>query len=286
MTSVPYSEPVARLLALDAAIGGSAWHDYGKLGLGREHAPELLRMVYDPRLSADTATNAEVWAPLHAVRALAQMQASEAIEGLLPAFQVFDENDWFWEELPKAYALLGSAAIPALRAYLADPMHELYPRVRAAESLEKIARNAPDAREECVAAIREQLRHAPTQRRKFNALLVSTLMDMKAVEAVDDIRAAFEANAVDINIHGDLEDVEIDLGVRTERDTPQPRYNAFAAELAAQSLALETMMADNPSHHDSYTASEPYVRSGPKTGRNDPCPCGSGKKYKKCCGQA
>lgn len=25
------------------------------------------------------------------------------------------------------------------------------------------------------------------------------------------------------------------------------------------------------------------VVSGPKTGRNDPCPCGSGKKYKKCC---
>jgi len=25
------------------------------------------------------------------------------------------------------------------------------------------------------------------------------------------------------------------------------------------------------------------VRSGPKTGRNDPCPCGSGKKYKHCC---
>jgi preprotein translocase subunit SecA len=23
----------------------------------------------------------------------------------------------------------------------------------------------------------------------------------------------------------------------------------------------------------------------PKVGRNDPCPCGSGKKYKKCCGQ-
>jgi len=24
---------------------------------------------------------------------------------------------------------------------------------------------------------------------------------------------------------------------------------------------------------------------GPKVGRNDPCPCGSGKKYKKCCGR-
>ncbi|MBY4678203.1 UPF0149 family protein [Marinobacterium sp. CAU 1594] len=28
---------------------------------------------------------------------------------------------------------------------------------------------------------------------------------------------------------------------------------------------------------------EPLVRDAPKVGRNDPCPCGSGKKYKKCC---
>ncbi len=28
---------------------------------------------------------------------------------------------------------------------------------------------------------------------------------------------------------------------------------------------------------------EPIVREQPKIGRNDPCPCGSGKKYKKCC---
>jgi len=28
-----------------------------------------------------------------------------------------------------------------------------------------------------------------------------------------------------------------------------------------------------------------FVRSEPKIGRNAPCPCGSGKKYKKCCGR-
>jgi preprotein translocase subunit SecA len=28
-----------------------------------------------------------------------------------------------------------------------------------------------------------------------------------------------------------------------------------------------------------------YKRSDPKVGRNDPCPCGSGQKYKKCCGK-
>jgi len=32
------------------------------------------------------------------------------------------------------------------------------------------------------------------------------------------------------------------------------------------------------------TEKKPTVRTAPKVGRNDPCPCGSGKKYKKCCG--
>jgi preprotein translocase subunit SecA len=32
------------------------------------------------------------------------------------------------------------------------------------------------------------------------------------------------------------------------------------------------------------TKPEPKRRAAPKVGRNDPCPCGSGKKYKKCCG--
>lgn len=33
-------------------------------------------------------------------------------------------------------------------------------------------------------------------------------------------------------------------------------------------------------------AGPPVKREGPKVGRNDPCGCGSGKKFKKCCGQA
>ena len=28
---------------------------------------------------------------------------------------------------------------------------------------------------------------------------------------------------------------------------------------------------------------QPLIRKGKKVGRNDPCPCGSGKKYKHCC---
>lgn len=36
---------------------------------------------------------------------------------------------------------------------------------------------------------------------------------------------------------------------------------------------------------DDTVAKGPYVRKTAKIGRNDPCPCGSGKKYKQCCGR-
>ncbi|MEA1968155.1 MAG: preprotein translocase subunit SecA [Thermodesulfobacteriota bacterium] len=38
------------------------------------------------------------------------------------------------------------------------------------------------------------------------------------------------------------------------------------------------------SHSDESVVKTPITRTNPKIGRNDPCPCGSGKKYKKCCG--
>ena len=37
-------------------------------------------------------------------------------------------------------------------------------------------------------------------------------------------------------------------------------------------------------HHHHHHGGETVRREGPKVGRNDPCPCGSGKKFKKCCG--
>jgi SEC-C motif-containing protein len=36
---------------------------------------------------------------------------------------------------------------------------------------------------------------------------------------------------------------------------------------------------------DGKVHNKPVVRATPKVGRNDPCPCGSGKKYKQCCGR-
>ncbi len=40
---------------------------------------------------------------------------------------------------------------------------------------------------------------------------------------------------------------------------------------------------DHDHDHHGHQTVEQYVRASPKIGRNDPCPCGSGKKHKKCC---
>lgn len=52
-------------------------------------------------------------------------------------------------------------------------------------------------------------------------------------------------------------------------------FRKHAPDLLTECV-LELTAAEDPS--------EPIIR-GPKIGRNDPCPCGSGAKYKKCCGQ-
>lgn len=48
---------------------------------------------------------------------------------------------------------------------------------------------------------------------------------------------------------------------------------------AGYTFEIPALIKDQPVIH------ETYKRIGRKIGRNDPCPCGSGKKYKKCCGR-
>jgi preprotein translocase subunit SecA len=67
---------------------------------------------------------------------------------------------------------------------------------------------------------------------------------------------------------------------------PEPKRRA-AAELHfehAEVSALAEGEADEELAEEQ-TAHTPYVRQERKIGRNEPCPCGSGKKYKHCHGR-
>ena len=72
-------------------------------------------------------------------------------------------------------------------------------------------------------------------------------------------------------IKSNLFDVRKELGYQNFCQLAEAAYNKLPDDLKQYS-AYETYIAD-PTHRS----------DGPKVGRNDPCPCGSGKKYKHCC---
>lgn len=52
-----------------------------------------------------------------------------------------------------------------------------------------------------------------------------------------------------------------------------------------QHAQVANMGGEDAEEQNSTETSQPVVKSAPKVGRNSPCPCGSGKKYKQCCGK-
>ena len=81
---------------------------------------------------------------------------------------------------------------------------------------------------------------------------------------------------------------------RTSFFLPTLRETPKEAEIVSHRLMLRAGMIRQasagiyswlPLGHRVLRKIEQIVREDPKVGRNDPCPCGSGKKYKKCCGR-
>lgn len=71
--------------------------------------------------------------------------------------------------------------------------------------------------------------------------------------------------------------------------TPEQQQDTEAAIEAQRSKLSDHLQNAQASHGDEVSAAEakqkPVTNDGEKVGRNDPCPCGSGKKYKNCCGK-
>jgi preprotein translocase subunit SecA len=84
--------------------------------------------------------------------------------------------------------------------------------------------------------------------------------------------------------------------VSQEQLAEQQKYQQFSPQLSYQHAETTGMPqiddAGQPEMPEEMAVEElepgeqkPFIRDQPKVGRNDPCPCGSGKKYKQCCGK-
>ena len=90
-----------------------------------------------------------------------------------------------------------------------------------------------------------------------------------------------------------LEDIKHDTiriisNVQVQEDDRTAEQERLRREEMARRMHFEHAEADSVQGEDEPAPAEehqPFVREGQKVGRNDPCPCGSGKKYKQCHGK-
>jgi hypothetical protein len=169
--------------------------------------------------------------------------------------------------------MIGPEALPTLQGFLANDDVEESRRLSVPQCVVRITENHPDAREACLEVLVRQLQKFETNGPELNGFLIASLLDLDAASAIGFIREAFAKDHVDLSIAGDVEDVEMALGLRTSRSTPPPRLYHFGSALDLDSSAG---LYDDP-------LPELPQRRAAKVGRNEPCPCGSGKKLKKCC---
>jgi hypothetical protein len=237
---------------------------------GEATVPALIEMALDETLHHAPSDSPAIWAPLHAIQLLGEIGAPRAIEPLLSLVDWIDD-DYLGQILPAAFGGIGAPAVAPLRALLFDRGRNVWARGRAADSLSKIGQGHPEVRSEVLSALVTCLGRDKAQGpddRILNALAVCELLALKAVEAAPAIRQAFREDRVDTSIV-DFDYALDELGLSPERP------------VRARQLAWPG--PEQPIHAQGPGATTP--RRAVKIGRNAPCPCGSGKKYKKCHGR-
>ena len=98
-------------------------------------------------------------------------------------------------------------------------------------------------------------------------------------DMLDKIRLDIASRVFRVKVQSGEEANQRRTGPRRQINAQHNAYGAFDGNSAMARAASSPMAAK--SRGESVTV----VRTTPKVGRNDPCPCGSGKKYKQCCGR-
>ena len=279
---VRHEDRVPRNLIDECARRGDEFLDLAAVALESE------------RFWTEDQTRGEAWAPIHAAMILGLMPHDRA--GVLLAAYMRrmaredDLQDWLascWpaffrnkprEQLELLKALGGDGSVvwfmrlEAIDATLA--MAEVHGDAVLGPTLEWAAGFAFDQQED------ELLRD----------LLASTLLDF----APPQHRAQLESMADEGVWDGlDRDDIERIYAAGGEERHWARRSDPWSFYSPEEIEARQRRWADGDSptedEEDIFDGEadldvvQTYVRSTPKIGRNDPCPCGSGKKYKKCC---
>lgn len=223
------------------------------------------------------------------------------------AFDVF--GDAISELTPILLAQFSDGKLDTIDQVVRDPTINFYVRWVATNAHAILVRDKVITRERAIEALLENFELCRGNRDyEMLAPLACALSGLAAQSALETIRSAFSEELIDRSVV-DLGSIEkaIAGGEATfERtlgrlrhvgglDTIQElsKWAAFQEPIPLRpskpTVVAPKTQQRNAKPNDRLdqrlgTQSSAAIRSGKKAGRNDLCPCGSGKKYKKCCG--
>ena len=283
-----------------------------------EEAIERLSELITDRYFWYTEDEDEWWAPIHAVKILGAMRNEKAIPALLVCLKRFEEypdnpaSEWIEQDLIEAFRQIGPASIKPLMEYIKNnPEEYWYSRAVASTALVYLASDYEEKRAEILEFLHSLLKEGNIQDVDFLSLLVCHLLDLCDPSSRPVIEEAFKKDLIDEFVVT-LQEVKKaykkgpDIPNRLDFDflefyTPEA-ISARQKEWERREWELEKEEEEErrlerlellEQEQRQRLIEEGYEidkygtvrRKAPKIGPNDPCPCGSGKKYKKCCGR-
>jgi len=229
------------------------------LSLGAAAVPPLIALLEDDDAAAEDAPG-EGWPPVHAVDLLADLRAEEAIAPLLGALRGGDMDELLSSRIAVRLASFGAAA---LEPTLAELSH-IRDTERAATFCAILA-NLGVKDERVWMALSNCFDDEPF----LSAGCLAAYGDDRALPLIE--REIFE---FDEDATGSLARLDLELLVEA--------YEELAGELPDELLDRVEYLFELQSQSKDPPIAPAPTRSK-KVGRNDPCPCGSGKKHKRCC---
>jgi hypothetical protein len=270
-----------------------------------EVIPELLLVleeIADPETAAGLDADGEYMAHLYAMFLLSQFRETRAYPLMVRIAQLSSElldslfGDIVTEDYGRFLASVCDGNLEGFQSIIENPDANEWVRGAALSGLVTLVATGIKSREEILGYFAELFHGKLTDKNEIVwSELVCFAADLYATELLGEIEKAYELELVDLQYVG-LDDVRRDFARGKDwaienlaRDSHRKLIDDTVKEMAGwasfdkeEQRKEKARMALNQRREDSPTG---FKRIAPKIGRNEPCPCASGKKYKKCCGK-
>lgn len=206
------------------------------------------------------------WIDAFAIRLAGKMRMQSAVPDLLDVLSC-DELDAEHSEACTALTRIGTSCLPEIKRRWSE-----FPQAFAAEVLGNIKH--PEALDTAIQCLQGE---ADKEAATWLGFAILQQFDSAGIEPVADLieRGHFEPACTELR-----EDI---LPILEILDMDHPSADRWRLEVVQERLEWQREIEDSLGSNGPPFIASQIVNETPKVGRNDPCPCGSGKKYKKCC---